>query len=301
MTARRFDISKFEGMPFRPYANIRDLEAAAPETAIIELSHPRSPLHIYYKDRGFSSTLVYFAAALPREGWDTYPVFGGTSFIKSHSANILSISDPSFALPASPPTGWTLGTSDFPLIDVIPRIIRHYCPDESSIILFGSSAGGYSALIYGSQLPKSVTVCANPRVDLMQLPTTLPTLLRETFPAATVWNAHDYIPTSAAMAYREAPGNTVAYIQNVHDRHYFNGGLLHFLGLNSNNARVFLKLIDSGLGHRVPSTDVLHGVVRQLTSHSPDWGGALNNALFTQAPTVDYAIQAREEMQKSAH
>lgn len=296
MNARTFDISKFADAPFHRFSSVDELELTPPRQGISEVFNDTAPMHVYFKDRGYKVTIVYFSAALPREGWDTYPIFGGTSFVKSHRANILSISDPSFALPGRPSTGWSLGTSGFPLMDVIPRVITHFVGEAGSSILFGSSAGGFAALLYGAQLTNSVTVCANPRVDLMRLPTSLPTAIRSAFPGSTIWDIHESIPTSAAIAYRRHVGNTVAYIQNVSDAQYFEGGLLHFLGINGGNNKVFLNLVDSGVGHKVPDLGILHSVVRSLVEASPNWGNALTVTGYKQAPTVEFALRMQTKL-----
>ena len=209
--------------------------------------------------------------------------------------NHLAFSDPNIGLSGKPPTGWFSGAHDQPLQEVLSGIVAHYVGSETGerTILFGSSAGGFAALIHGARLSDSVTICVNPRTDLLRLPSQLQKLAKTSFPSANAYTLADALETSAGFSYRNSPGNTVAYLQNAKDRSYFEGGLIPFLGLNSANPRIHLRVVDSGAGHRMPTGGEIEQTIGALVERAPDWGGALPLAGYSQAPTVNIALASR--------
>lgn len=303
MTLRRtLDLTPPAGSALHRFAGLEEFLATPPRPGLNEIMIGPRPIHAFFEFRGFPTTFVHFMAALPAKGWDTYPIFRGKMLASKFEMNRLSLSDPNYALPGRPPTGWFCGTEDHRVQEHLAPIIRHFSTAgvEAQAIMFGSSAGGFAALLHGSLIPESVTVTINPRVDLLRMPSQFPTLVKDTFPSANMYTIHEALQTSAGFAFRNGPGNTVAYIQNIQDPTYFEGNLLHFLGLNSNDPRVHLNLVDSGPGHRMPTGTEVHDVLGALVEHAPNWTAALNGLGYHSAPTVDFALKERARRLPSA-
>lgn len=295
---RRFDITAYSALALHQFDSVDDFLATPPRDGISEIMIGERPLHALFRSRGADTTLVHFSAALARGKGETYPQFGGAALSGSLPVNWLALSDPNYSLPQAPATGWFLGSRTQPLVRSMSSIVRHFSSAgiEEQAILFGSSAGGFAALNYGAQLPGSVTLCLNPRTDLMRLPSQLPVLSRESFPGVALADFSELVALSAADAYRSNQGNTVAYVQNVQDSVYFEGGLLHFLAWNSDDERVRLKLIDSGPGHVLPEREVYEGAVRELVRSAPDWHRALDRLDYLRGPTSGEALAGRTEL-----
>lgn len=297
MNKRHFSLAGY-GDRLDKFGDLDQLLNAPPDSGVKEVLVDGGPVHVLFEDRGFKTTIVHFAAALPKVGWDSFPVFGGRKFVRKFDANLLSISDPNFALPERPATGWFAGNGRQPgLQSVLARIISHYGEHgDGNVILFGSSAGGFAALLYGAQLPRSVTVCLNPRVELRNEPTQFHRLAPVAFPGVPAEAIPSIIQTSAAAAYAEALGNTVAYVQNVQDDPYFENNMVPFLTKVAAHPKVWLNLVDSGPGHRIPDPELTAALIRALIAQAPDWGSALEELAFHPAPTVDYALSRRKEL-----
>lgn len=297
---RRFDASphKTATTPLHRFDSFDSFLSSPAKAGISEIPIGPRPIHALFEDRGNPVTLVHFMAALPNEGWETFPTFGGKKLSAGFPVNRLSLSDPNIALPGKPPTGWYLGTHDQPLQDILSKVIAHYVASSTGkqTVLFGSSAGGFAALTHGAHLPDSVTICVNPRTDLLRLPSQIQKLAKTSFPSANIFTLADSVKTSAGFSYRDSPGNTVAYLQNAKDRTYFEGGLIPFLGLNSADSRIHLRIIDSGPGHRMPTGGEIEETVGALVEHAPNWSGALSDIGYFRAPTVDAALATRNEI-----
>lgn len=299
---RTLDLVKYENETVHSFESVDAFLEQQPPDGICEILVGKHPIHALYEHRGSATTLVHFMAALPAKGWDNYPIFKGALLADKASVNRLSLSDPNYALPGRPSTGWFLGTAEQPLPMHLGAIIRHYTSrgKTGQAIMFGSSAGGFAALLYGAQIPESVTVCLNPRVDLLRMPSEFRDHAKTSFPGRSMYTISQVTDVSAAVAYRRGPGNHVAYVQNVQDHSYFDGGLLHFLGLNHARKQVFLDLIDSGPGHRLPPANYTENLVASLVQGGPDWATVLTGLGFESAPTVDFAIARQAETAAAA-
>lgn len=302
-TRRNFDLSQIADVPYHRFGGVDAFLREPANDGVSEIMVGDLPFHAQFSDRGFDTTFVHFSAALPSVGWDTYPVFGGRRFAGNLPVNILSLSDPNYALAGRASTGWFLGSHDQPLREHLSSIIGHFTSRGVSgqAILFGSSAGGFASILYGAELSNSVTICINPRVDLLRQPTKFPQLAKLAFPDIPFEKLTRIVDISAADAYLRAPGNLVAYIQNVQDDAYFEGDLVHFLTVNGDNPRIALNLVDSGPGHRLPGGSVLTDLLGSLLEHAPDWGRAVAKLGYKTAPTTRFALDERLRLLGEAH
>lgn len=298
MGSRTFDISRYAPEKYHAFRSLEDFLAEPIREGISEILVGYMPLHIMFRDRGSDTTLVHFHAALPSSGYNTYPVFPGLPTASRLGVNHLSLSDPNFRLPGRVDTGWFSGSLHQDLQGTLARVIRHATKAgvEDQAVLFGSSAGGFAALYYGAQLPGSVTICANPRVELGNRPTSFFRNGEYAFPGMAQDDLAGCIDTSAAIPHAEAAGNTVAYIQNVQDKPYFENNMIPFLDQVGKSDLIWLNLVDSGPKHRMPEPRITKAVLASLFSAAPNWGEALQELGYLQAPSTADALLLRSLM-----
>lgn len=125
-------------------------------------------IDVNYTDRGADATLVCFHSALTSNVTNA-PVFSGGRIARDAGLNVISVSDP--AIPCGDvDLGWFLGTRGMgALRPRLSPIILHLLSDRPAI-LFGSSGGGYSAVLYGQDFSGHDVVAVNPRLDFAAAP-----------------------------------------------------------------------------------------------------------------------------------
>lgn len=212
--------------------------------------------------------------------------------------NHLLLSDPNYALPGRLPTGWFAGSEEQDLQNNLNTVISHFSSigETNQCILFGSSAGGFASIYFGSQMQGSISISVNPRTDLRVRPTQYYRLAPKSFPLTVGTDLDSRVHVSAGEEFSKSDYGTVAYIQNIQDTQYFEGNLLPFLEANPTSERVWLLLVDSGPGHVMPKGSLVSDLFGTLNEEAPNWEHCLSRFGFIQAPTVKYALTRREEL-----
>lgn len=296
MESRNFDLSEYSQYEYYKFDSVESFMDGPTRHGISEIAIGDRPLHLLFEDRGAATTLVHFTAALPSTGWDTYPVFAGIKTARGRSVNHLSISDPNFSFDGRPSTGWFAGSENQDLQNILASIIRHCTKagNEGQAILFGSSAGGFAAVYYGSLIPESLTICVNPRIDLRNRPTQFYRLRPLSFPETEEADLDRRIDVSASEFFAKNKGNTLAYIQNVQDRPYFEENMIPFIRQNHEDERIWLHLVDSGPQHRLPLGTDISDLLDEMITCAPNWKSGLQRLGYVNAPSQGYALQTRE-------
>ncbi|WP_028279909.1 hypothetical protein [Arthrobacter sp. H5] len=294
---RSLDISQFEPEEIHRYESVEDFLTTPIREGVSEIAIGDRVFHALFRNRGSETTLVTFASALPVKGWDTYPVFPGEKTAIGLKVNHLSMSDPNFAMEGRPATGWFLGTTNHRIGDYLPDIVNHATKAgvEGQAVLFGASAGGFGALLYGLQIPESVTLCVNPRVELLNKPTQFHRLAPGAFPDIPVTELETRLPVTASIP-TNGQTNTVAYIQNVQDTPYFEGNLLPYLRAAQGNDRVWVHLVDTGPRHVMPDGPIVTDLLRGLIDNAPNWSVAMSALGFEQGAQERWALRQRAMM-----
>lgn len=302
MPRREFDLRRFDPIGYHVFNSLSDFLSEPIRDGVSEIQLGGMPFHLKFRGVGAQTTLVYFAAALPDVGWDQYPVFAGVKSATALEANHLALSDPNFALDGRPSTGWYAGNIQQPVQEALPDIIRHATKAgvEEQAVLVGSSAGGFGSLYYGARFPKSVSVCVNPCVELLNKPMQFEDLAHIAFPGLSRDELLARVDVSAAEGHATGLGNTVLYIQNVQDKIYFDHNFVPFMERVGARKTTWMQLVDSGPGHRHPDREFLFSVVEALVAHAPDWRAAAASLDFIHAPTLGYALRIQERMLRVA-
>jgi hypothetical protein len=98
------------------------------------------------------------------------PTFARWNWGKILGGHVLAICDPTLELDGELRLGWFLGRAGLnptQTLTAVANKVRHLLHlDESQMIFYGSSGGGFAALIAASSLPTGRALCINPQTDI---------------------------------------------------------------------------------------------------------------------------------------
>ena len=126
-----------------------------------------------YLKRESDSLIVLLPSALsPAHKFDG-AVFHRWSWYEKFDSSVVAISDPSFERDGLL-GGWFIddGTSDLmaSFCEIVEAFIGALGVDESKVVFYGSSMGGFGALMLASFFSKSLAVAEVPQIDLREYP-----------------------------------------------------------------------------------------------------------------------------------
>jgi len=117
--------------------------------------------------------IVVFPSAISRDASDTRPIFHRWSWAEEFDSNFICLSDPSFDI-LDLLGGWFLVNGERDLFKELKNIIINFAEmydiEERNITFYGSSMGGFGALMLSSFFPKSLSVAEVPQIDLRHYP-----------------------------------------------------------------------------------------------------------------------------------
>lgn len=244
---------------------MQELTSKPPLPGISSVQFTKSYFDIKFTDGGHHITLVHLGGALPKTQIEI-PRFGGGLLSAGLPVNHLSIADPNTSLAASHSTGWYSGHQNFDAMKWIPKVVSHFAGD-SKIIYFGSSAGGYGALVHSARTANSSCIAVNPRTALYQMPSKFPNYASQTFRNCSESDVQEKIEIRAWDPHRI--GSTpIWYLQNRQDTMYWNNHYLPFRKNMKANSNVHYIIGDWGKGHVVPPRDLLTKTLRKVISET---------------------------------
>lgn len=122
-----------------------------------------------YFPYGSDKLVVSFHGAVDRTK-HTLPIYARWDWGKRLNANLLCISDPTLSLDPSLRIGWYTGTATTDvmkcLVTFITEAIDHFKFEPSKSTMFGSSAGGFAALMVGSKISGVNAFAINPQTRI---------------------------------------------------------------------------------------------------------------------------------------
>ncbi|WP_431711850.1 hypothetical protein [Glutamicibacter uratoxydans] len=221
----------------------------------------------FYEDRGSKVTFVVFPAAVP-SSFETYPFFTSRSMAEKLGANYLCFADPSVGGNEGLSTFWYLNTRRVRTQTLVPAIVRHALQTGSGekLLFFGSSAGGFGALMYSSMFPSSSCLVMNPRIDLLVPPVWFDEYASFVYPGWDTVKLRNKLPTNVAKFYALPPGNRVVYLQNRQDKNYFENHYPQFSSVVKGRSDAEFVLGDWGVGHVVPPRDEYMPRLRRMVA-----------------------------------
>lgn len=265
MFTRTRDLSKYNNLKTFRYSEANELVSSNISSGLHTLHSNNRYFDFIYENKQSNILFVTFGAAA---GVDkpTYPVFSRLKMASLAGVDCLALSDVGQSSPENLKTTWHLGTHKLPTNELIVKLIRRLIAKYKykTVILFGSSAGGFAALNTGRKIPGSIVVVMNPRTDLLMNPTTYDEFISKAYS-----NNHSAVSENISMcdAYSVPTGNRVIYIQNMEDEVYYKNHFIPFFEKNINHSKIISG--NWGSGHVIPPRWVFEGVL-QFIFNNPD-------------------------------
>lgn len=245
---------------------MQELLVSEPAQGTWEIKHNGLDLHAFYDWRGSDTTLVTFTGAVGAKV-ETVPVWSAFRASSGIDVNRILISDPTLAISKRLRLGWYAGSRFHTnLEDEITQLIEHGA-QGTRVVLFGPSAGGYTALVQGSKIAGSTVIASNPQTDIS---------IRPAFPGYLdiAWGvgSHSGLPftTSVVDVYREPVNTRVVYVQNQGDAHHIEFHQIPFIDSVHPDNPVHIMRPDLGQGHVGPDADSFHKLFT-IVCGTPEW------------------------------
>lgn len=125
-------------------------------------------LDILVEDRAQKQALICFHAAVDRTKTPLLPFFSGVNISGGLPATLIAVSDPSLDDDPTLGLAWYAGSLKAPLQKLLPPILDHLLRmlGCARSVAFGSSGGGYAALLYARTLPDCLPIAVNPQTRI---------------------------------------------------------------------------------------------------------------------------------------
>lgn len=129
------------------------------------------PINLFLSFKSAELPLIVFGQGMQNRD-KPLPYFQRMSWRSQLECNCLFISDPTLSIDPSISLGWCLGTHEWHALPAIVRIIKNICAltriQNTNIIFYGSSAGGFTSLMMSSLLKSSRAFVNNPQTDVLK-------------------------------------------------------------------------------------------------------------------------------------
>lgn len=217
-------------------------------------------IDVNYVDRGANATLICFHSALT-SNVQVAPVFSGARVARDAGLNIISVSDPAVVC-GDVDLGWFLGTRGMgALRPRLSPVISHLLCGRRAI-LFGSSGGGYSAVLYGQDFPGHDVVAVNPRLDFDAAPAPkfgpyLRYAHKVTSSPAARRTLSTYVPPPLKDVYKTGLPFRLHLLQNSNDRIFRKNQAGPFTEALSNDPNLQYVTYEGSPGHSHIDTELL--------------------------------------------
>lgn len=149
---------------------------------------------------GAKRTLFLYNGAVDLER-KKRPIFQRSTWSREFDANVVNIEDPTVYLDPTMPIGWGQGTLDHyysetvaTIVDALARVIGSTSENH---LHFGSSAGGYQAIVVGSLDAGSTVAVNNPQIDWTKhfVQRVVDDVVKFSFPGLSVSELREKYPT----------------------------------------------------------------------------------------------------------
>lgn len=223
-------------------------------------------------------------------------------------AAYLSISDPTILENDNLRLGWYSGSESFPLRSILEELLLNTIAvlGPRRTLFFGSSGGGYAALLYARSVEGSVSLTVNPQTDILSY---YSSHVNEYF--ATCWprvteaeRASGPLICDMAALYKDNPGKvSTVMLSSAGDRQHFVNHVSRFVGLVGLPTKSRLILASDffgtmGHGGSIPSTVVRRWYNAALISETAEPESILM-AYHAQAPETVQQLLATPKNARS--
>ena len=199
------------------------------------------------------------------------PVFAGANSTRGLNITRLSFSDPSLYLSPDLPLAWHAGNIHQPNLQILlTRIITKVqaAIGAKRIILFGSSGGGFAAMIQVAKLPHAYALVANPQTEILSYHEDHVQRYLNIAWSGDRKLFSDSVQSSVINAIRGSMADPkIFYMQNLKDLFHVKAHLDPFAEALYSQSNVQLLLRDWGDGHIAPPKNLFHEVINALATN----------------------------------
>lgn len=232
------------------------------------------PLDLLFIDRGSSTTLVMFHAALSSAA-TRIPAFKGMGVSADTGVNLIALADPTIGM-GDIDLAWFLGNEKTGYLPpLLAPLIQHLIKQTSgeNTILFGTSGGGYAAVNFARFFPNCFCLAALPRLDLTKKPEALAErYLDIAFPTSTPEaKAHFKVAYVDVPLYEQLALEGMSFdlglFHNLGDKTFFTYQVLPFVEALSDEPRLFTRVEWYGRGHIIVPGQPYRDIVGALATN----------------------------------
>lgn len=265
--------------------------------------------HCLYAPHPEQRLFVMLTAAVNRERLPL-PIFNRWGWKNRLPGHVLCISDPTLAADDSLGIGWYLGGPDGDVTEKLSQLVKKFAAAlgirNNRIVTYGSSAGGFAAMMLASKLNGSTAVAINPQTHVLRYhPKHVDEMLSACFPGVDKAQAViDYDARLNASAH--LPGKTMRLViaQNRLDRHHWEDhypNLAKSLGLpNSTGASTdeqhWAIVYDDASGHGPETPEVFSQIIERVKINIPQFEqpphqNNMNTPVTANQPGAEYSAE----------
>lgn len=263
------DLSRFDKV--NSYPNLEAFYQEHPQVELSTIKYGDGDLDVFFLDRGASTTVICFHAALATNRTTSYPLFSALRMTSHLDANIICISDPILERGLS--LGWYAGADKQPLQRDLPNVIRHILSvydKHQHLVFMGASGGGFAALFYSHGFPGSSALAMNAQTNISEYTeSAVSEYLNKAWGVGTIQEAP--ITFDLTEVYRDGFPNKVYFMQNLHDSHHRDRHIAHWMrGIPAHSPNMNLLMGDWGFGHVPPPADLVQASLEAIVERDQD-------------------------------
>jgi hypothetical protein len=246
------------------FAGLAALESAALHDGRFSVVEDEGRFDCYIVQKAVPRLFVLLSGARD-PARNPLPKFDRWSWSGMYPGSVLCVSDPTLYLdPADLRIGWYVGTERHDWLKALARIVMSVATRlgvaSSQIICYGSSAGGFGAMMLAAELGDATAVAINPQIDIADY---LERLVQPFLDLAFGGRRHDMLDPdemrrlSVIRRFKEVRGVKCLIAQNLQDKFHHESHFRKFCrafgvpvdGGASPDGRFVSLIFDSDLGH----------------------------------------------------
>lgn len=226
-----------------------------------------------YEYHGYETTGIFFQAAVSKKV-QALPVFLGQSVSAKASMNRLFVSDPTLHSNPRLTLGWYAGSSSLPKLQRILSLIFLKVSRGKRALYFGTSGGGFAALLYSALHPYSIAIPVNPQTNIAAYD---PKAVARWTDLAWGMNNENMgtrvlpsVRTNLLDLYSQPLTNTVVYLQNTGDSYHMESHFAPFKMCLHPANQFHELLVHVAEGHIAPAP-AFTAELLDMASAAPSW------------------------------
>lgn len=240
--------------------------------------------HCLYSPSAETRLFVMLTGAVSREKMPL-PIFNRWGWRNKLPGHVLCISDPTLQADESLGIGWHLGSANVDVTEKLSQLVlklsRALGIPSNRIVTYGSSAGGFSAMMLAAKLEGATAVAINPQTHVLNYhPRHVRHMMSICFPG--IDRSQALIEYDARLnASGQLPGKSMRLViaQNTLDKHHWEDhypsmakalGLPNVTGASIDNQHWAIIYEDAG-GHGPETPEVFSQIIERIKINIPQF------------------------------